>query len=370
MDTLGRGFPHEKYLSALVKFLDTIHYHDAIRYHNANYSRSERQETLHHVYSKTAEHFMQPTQARELNIHPRRMTVILRTAVQIVVFAWVGLPTQVMVDICICFGYIIILDDKEDDPAPDMDSFAQDLLHGRQQRSTFWRLMNEHLSANLLPHYGSFCNLAIIRSILDYFHGCWIETHNFQGLKGSDGYPPFLRRLTAFGGFCGASLFPTALFDEKAFFEEITTVLAEIEPVMAWVNDLISFYKEFDTPRDQTTLIANVCHTEGISLEQAFDRLTNDLISSVDRLQSVFDAKKCPKLAQMMHTFVEGYTTSELCDERYRLRELYERPDDSSDGVRFRTYFEAAMEAGQFNFEDWSPSMPSVPLEGDRAARD
>lgn len=170
----------------------------------------------------------------------------MRTSVQLVVSCWVKVSPQVMVAISISFVYIILLDDSNIDPGPDMGSFSQDLLEGNQQKHPFWRLMNDHLS-NFLKHYGSFCELTIIRSTFDYFQGCWIEIHNFQGFPSSHYYSLFLRRVNCLGGICGGSLFPAEDFDERALFKKVISTIPQIELMAAFVNDLVSFDKGFKT---------------------------------------------------------------------------------------------------------------------------
>jgi trichodiene synthase len=277
----------------------------------------------------------------------------MRTCVQLVVFSWVNISPQVMVAISIYFVYTNFLDDNNNDPNPDMGSFSEDLIHDNQQKHPFWRLMNGHFS-DLLRHYGSFCGFTIIRSTLDYFQGYWIETRNFQGFLGSHYYPLFLRRLNCLGGICGGSLFPAENFDEKALFEEITTVIAQIEPMVAFVNDLVSFYKEFDNPRDQVSLVTNYCQVEGMTLQQAFDRLTDDAIHSIEQLKVIFDGGKTPAVVDSIHAFVQGHVTWHFCDERYRMREIYERSCETPYGTKFRHYYEAALKVGYIDVRKWA----------------
>jgi trichodiene synthase len=344
------NFPLELYVGGLVKFLDTIEYHDD------NYDHHERLKTLQYVYSETAKHFAQPLQQDTLKVKTKRLAAVMRTSVQVVVFCWVKVSLEVMVAISIYFVYIVLLDDSNNDPHPDMGSFFEDVLHGNEQKHPFWRLMNAHLS-DFLRHYGSFCGLAIFRSTLDFFQGCWIETHDFQGFPGSDYFPLFLRRLNGLGGICGGSLFPANKFDERVLFNEITTAIAQIEPQVAFVNDLISFYKEFDSPRDQVSLVTNVCQVEGIPLQQAFDRLTDDTIRSCEQLKLIFDAGKTPALAASIHAFVQGYVTWHFCDPRFRMREVYERSGETPHGTKFRYYYEAAMKVGSIDVEEWAMLM-------------
>ena len=340
-------FPLDHYTGALVKFLDKIEYNDD------NYDNSERLKTLQHVYSETAKHFAQPAVQDAMNVNPEKMAVVMRTSVQVTVYSWVKVPLKVLVAVSIYFVYIAWYDDVDEDPRPKMELFCDDLLRGKEQKHPYWRLMTDHL-LNFCRLYGSFCGLAIIRSTFDHFQGCWIETNQFQALPGSDCVPLFLRRLNGLGHVCGASLFPIETFDEQAVFDEVTTVLAQIDPVVTWVNDLMSYYKEFDVPRDQINLVTNMCEVEGITAEQAFDRLTDDTVRSVDRLEAVFAGGKSPAVAELVHAFTQGYVTWHFCDERYRMREVYDRVGGSSHGLKFRQYYEAAMKITPFHMNDWA----------------
>ena len=346
-------FPLDLYVGALVRFLDSIEYHDDNYYHH------ERLKNLQHVYSETAKHFAQPLQQDTLKVHPKRLAATMRTGVQYAVYCYVKLSLPAMVGVSIANVYLALLDGSNDDPHPDMESFSEDLLRGNQQKHPFWRLMNDHLS-NFLQHYGSFCGLNIMRSVLDFFQGCWIETHNFQGFPGSDYYPLFLRRLNGLGGICGGSLFPVENFDEKAMFGEITTAIAQMEPMIVFINDMISFYKEFDDSRDQVGLVANYCQVEGIALHEAFGRLTADAIHSVERLRAIFDGGKTPAVKVSIDAFVQGYVTFHFCDERYRMHEVYERSGETHHGTRFRRYYEAATRAGLIDPEEWTGSTATL----------
>ena len=75
------------------------------------------------------------------------------------------------------------------------------------------------------------------------FQGCWIERHSFQGFPGCYDFPGFLRRMTGLGQCVGGTMFPSGQFDEEALFTEITSVIANMEIWVGYVNDLLSFYK-------------------------------------------------------------------------------------------------------------------------------
>ncbi|KAF2136445.1 uncharacterized protein K452DRAFT_322438 [Aplosporella prunicola CBS 121167] len=328
----GQPFPLKSYLSALNRFLDTIDYNDT------NYTRPERVHHNKHVYIETARHFAQPGIQKTLGVSVKHLETMIRT---IVLTATNGWPKS-------------LLDDSTDgDPHAQMASFYEDLVQGRTQRHPWWRLLNEQMPI-VLQHYGSFCQLNLIRSTTDFFTGCWVEQHSFQGYPGSNEYPLFLRRLNGLGHSVGALLFPSALFDERTLFKEIATATAQVDPVAYFVNDLCSFYKEWEEPRDQTNLVKNWCAVDGIDMDSALARLADETIRCVERLLGVFEGKNAA-VRDTLAAFANGYVTWHFCDHRYRLDEVYELAEGlGEEGEKFRRYFETARDAGFVPLENWA----------------
>ncbi len=200
---------------------------------------------------------------------------------------------------------------------------------------------------------------------LTVFQGCWIEQYNFHGYRGSDDFPPFLRRLNGLGHCVGGTLFPAEQFDEQTLFTEITTAIAHIEHPMVFLNDLLSFYKEFDDPRDQTSLVRNYCHVKEISLNEALEKLTCDVVHCCEQL-AVFEGKD-PNVKATVEAFFQGYVTWHLCDDRYRMNDIYERCGDSPAAVKFCHYYEEARRVGSVDKEEWAT--PSVTVLAEQAKR-
>lgn len=185
------------------------------------------------------------------------------------------------------------------------------------------------------------------------FQGCWIERHNFQGVAGSSDYPLFLRRLNALCQTLGAALFPKSEFNEQAQFTQITAAIAQFEPLAFYLNDLFSFYKEFDEPRDQTSLANNFCKVDGITINQSLDRIAQESIHSCTQILAVF--KNDEKFLTTVQRFIHGYVTWHLSDQRYRLREVYEQcRSDTPTEVKFRHYCEQAWAVGDIDPKDWA----------------
>ncbi|RYP43706.1 hypothetical protein DL768_009762 [Monosporascus sp. mg162] len=345
-------FPTEYFLGTAARLLEKVKYRDS------NYTREERVENLRYAYNKAAAHFAQERQQQILKVNPKRLEASLRTIVGMVVYSWAKVSKELMADLSIHYTYTLILDDSEDNPHPHMLTFFDDLQSGRQQKHPWWMLVNEHFP-NVLRHFGPFCSLNLIRSTLDFFEGCWIEQYNFHGFPGSFDYPGFLRRMNGLGHCVGGSLWPKEQFDEQKHFLEITSAIAQMENWMVWVNDLMSFYKEFDDPRDQTSLVKNYVVSEGITLTQALEKLTKDTLQSSEQMMIVF-SEKDSKIMETIECFMHGYITWHLCDNRYRLKEIYDgtKGIDSEDAAKFRKFYEQAVKVGAIEHTEWA--YPSV----------
>lgn len=158
----------------------------------------------------------------------------------------------------------------------------------------------------------------------------------------------------------GGTLFPAGQFDEQALFIEITSAISQVEYVALFVNDMMSFWKEFDDKQDQTSLVLNYCQVEGINLNQALDKLTQDTIHSCEQLLAIFEGRD-PDVAAVLEAFVQGYVTWHFCDGRYRMNEIYERSGDSPAGIKFRHYYEEAQKVGGIDLEEWAvPSISAI----------
>lgn len=159
--------------------------------------------------------------------------------------------------------------------------------------------------------------------------------------------------MNGLGHFLGASIWPVELFDEREIFTEITTAICMIENWMTWVNDLVSFYKEFDEPHDQTGLIKNYCHVEDLTLTQGLEKLTRNTLRLTEQIVAVFDDKDA-RLVDNLTRFMHGYLIWHLSDDRYRISEIYEKVDTDGTGGKFRRYYEKASEVCRVDPNEWA----------------
>lgn len=142
--------------------------------------------------------------------------------------------------------------------------------------------------------------------------------------------------------------------------KHITSVIPHLEYWEVYVNDVMSFYKEFDCVDDQAILVRNYvrCGPQA-SIEEGLDRVASDAIARSEILCRVFADNKDmePHVAATVEAFCQGYITWHLSEPRYRLRELGERAGDSAAARRFREYLGAGAQAC-VDAEHWA--FPSV----------
>ncbi|KAL2277520.1 hypothetical protein FJTKL_15436 [Diaporthe vaccinii] len=235
-----------------------------------------------------------------------------------------------------------------------MAALWTDLLAGRPPSHPFWKLMQVHLPG-LLAHFGSFCAFNIMRSTIYYFEGCWIEQHSFQGWRAADCYPMFVRRLTTVGGGVAGGLLPSSGgFDDQALFKETSIVMAHINGIVALPNDLFSFSKEFD--QDEPNLVSNLCSVEGMTREQALERVTDQAIHACVRTLELLEDEDAA-VRQTIRGFIHGYVTWHFCELRYRMGEVYHAaaaPELGVAGKKLREYQDRAFSVGWVPLEEWS----------------
>lgn len=161
--------------------------------------------------------------------------------------------------------------------------------------------------------------------------------------------------MNGLGHCVGASLWPKAQFDERKQFLEITSSIAQMENWMVWVNDLMSFYKEFDGERDQISLVTNYVTSYEMSLNEALEKLTQDTLHSSKQMVAVFSDKD-PQVMETIERFMHGYVTWHLCDNRYRLSEIYEqiKGQESEDAQKFCKFYEQAATVGAVSPSEWA----------------
>lgn len=168
--------------------------------------------------------------------------------------------------------------------------------------------------------------------------------------------------MNGLGHAVSATLWPKNLFDEEKYFCEITTCIAMLENWMIWVNDTISYYKEFDEPRDQAGLVNNYCAVGGLTHAEGMEKLTNNVLRVSEQIKAVFKDKD-PRIAETISKFMHGHLTWHLCDKRYRMNEVFDLAGDDEVGTRFRRYYQEAQGVGRVDKADWVYTDAPISLE-------
>ena len=152
-------------------------------------------------------------------------------------------------------------------------------------------------------------------------------------------------------------MFPKEQFNETKHFTEIISVIAQMQSWMAYVNDLLSFYKEFDDPRDQSSLINNYCRCEGKTINQALDKLTQESIALSEQITTVFEDKN-PEVVATLQDTMQGWITWHLCSPRYRLKDFVEYAGDSKTNLQFAEHLQTATRVAELCPNEWA--VPSL----------
>ncbi|KAH0275254.1 terpenoid synthase, partial [Aureobasidium melanogenum] len=313
-----------------------------------------RRFSLADIYIRTSAHFTQRLHMLDVNVN--RLQALIQTMVRVVFYGYPSHSLEVASDLCIYLTYSGILNDCKDKPEETMKHFINDLINGIGQRHTWWQAMNKHL-VGFLKHYGPLCSLGIFRSTLDFFQGCWIEQHDFQGFPGSQNYPDFLRRLNGLGHCVAATLFPAEHFDEAENLTAIASIIAEIEQWELDVNDLLSFYKEYfgTDKQEQANLVANYAHYTGTSLEESLARILDRATTSNDALGKIL-SNVDTRIRDVVKDFMFGYVTWHLTDRRYRMNAFIEQAENLGlEGAReLRRFWEIARGCSDESTTRWA----------------
>lgn len=392
----SKTFPIDLFCSSIVKLLDAIKYDDhlltpevrvealkdiyaqtvrnCICFHLASptinldsslISSNSSGIWKHNTYQLQAAYFAQPLQQETLkSINSVRQASTIRIITQFTVCTYSKVPRDLQIQCSIYWCLITFLDDEvNNDPNSKMGSFCQDLMLGKELHHPFWILMKEHLP-RLMDNYGNYCSYNLFRATIDYFQSCWIEQHNFQGYPNSHSdYPFMLRRLGSLGGAVMGTLFSAREFDDQKLFKEFSSLLAQLDGPIAYVNDLLSFFKEFnneeyDNVGDEPNLVSCLHMAHGCTLEEALERVTGLAIDSCVKLFSVIEHMDA-EIRIIVQAFVHGFVTWHFVEMRYRFREVYEIVDidqlsDDAAKAKFCLYYEKALKAGWVDLDKWT----------------
>lgn len=79
---------------------------------------------------------------------------------------------------------------------------------------------------------------------------------------------------------------------------------------------MLSFYKEFDDPRDELTLINNHCMVGDLTLQERLEKVTEDTLRITRQIMSVF-ADRDSRVKDTITRYMHGYITGHLCDRTH-----------------------------------------------------
>lgn len=256
------------------------------------------------------------------------------------------------------FVFIWTLDDVLEENHEQTDLLVHDLVSGHNVQNPYMNIWCQVIGL-MTQSFGPIAQMTLLRGALSYYQSCYTEAGDVKGVFGASYYPLAFRCMGSTGQACGACRFSSAVFDEKDVFTESASFAMQIEPIVAHVNDLLSFYKEVVSlnarnPRDDKNTMTNTSYADGISVRESFDKMVAAAIKSVQETRAALGNVCNTQVRKVVSQFIEGYVRWHICEGRYRFREVYgiAALRSSKDGDRLRAYCDSAWKLGGADEED------------------
>jgi len=340
------------FVTTLVHFLDAAGYKEQADLQAEN----KRLHDLKHVYTAMLNYFEEPHVSTALRISQKKLLVATRNIARLTVWCWPHASRPEMVYTGLYFIISYFLDETLEANHESTEGLVGDLLANKGPKNPYLQAWYDILSS-MIQYYGPLGQMNLMRTILDFYQCCWTESKGAYGIVGADHYPGALRRLGTLGYACGACCFPLSLFNEEDIFTECAAISAQVEPIIALVNDLVSFYKETLSPvarhaPDENNLIRNTARASNMTIRQSFDANALNAIHSITSMRKAIEGVENERIRTVVNDFMIGYIRWQLGEPRYRMQELYGVSYCLKDGKRFRGYYDMAWEMSAADRED------------------
>lgn len=335
MHTISMDFPFQEFFAATNTLLNKLEYKDV------NYEREQRVSLLRHTYSAGAQHFRDCNAAHTLQITELQLHRTLQTVTRMVVYCWVNLDKVTMSAVTIYFTYMALLDDIPHLDRSSEDAIAADLMSRGEKRDPWRALVDQHID-EVVRHYPPFAGAAIFVSKQSFELACYVERNHPESMQRFCDGPEFWRDKNGLGMAVGATLWPKSYHTEV----DMDTIIATWPVIAIWmtkVNDLLSFYKENCDVGDTTYFLANDCRRRGVTPAAAVADLSREILSRTNELLAVSNINA--RIGRPIKGFMIGFSTWQMCDDRYRMSTVSNQAPFHPDGAEFTKYFQSAHEA-------------------------
>ncbi|KAF7932969.1 uncharacterized protein EAE97_008736 [Botrytis byssoidea] len=121
-------------------------------------------------------------------------------------------------------------------------------------------------------------------------------------------FPSYLRSRAGFGGPYAMYLFPEKLFPEATFLQCYIQAIPDLLEVIAFMNDVFSFYKESVVSTDRNNYVHNYAAIHGVTVCKALEDTAASLAECIRRLRLLFSSE--PEMLKVLNSFIEGYTAT------------------------------------------------------------
>jgi hypothetical protein len=182
-----------------------------------------------------------------------------------------------------------------------------------------------HVTEETPKFFGPYSTGAIIKSTIDFFCGCIVETKFPQGLNvpsSSSRFPRYLRLKTGCSEAYAHMIFPSCKFPEQIFLEKILPIIPDIIELTDMVNDILSFYKESVVGSEQNTFFMNSARLLGCD---PVTLIRGVCCNQVNLARDVINTLAPSREDYCLDTFLQylrGYLMWHCAQKRYRLSEI------------------------------------------------
>ncbi|KAI5851896.1 isoprenoid synthase domain-containing protein [Tricharina praecox] len=183
----------------------------------------------------------------------------------------------------------------------------------------FLRLVREDAP----KHYGPLSTGVIVKSTIDYFVGCLIESQYPKGVKcpaSAGRFPRYLRLKSGNSEAFAHMIFPEERFPERKFLETYLPTIPDIVELTYMINDCLSMYKESIVGTEENTYFMSMGKVHRCDPVDVLVRTGVDQAGLARDVSATLDGKE--ELKEAFETYLSGYIMYHCTQKRYRLAEL------------------------------------------------
>ncbi|KAJ7107924.1 Trichodiene synthase [Mycena epipterygia] len=198
-----------------------------------------------------------------------------------------------------------------------LQDFQRGLVQGQVPENPVLRHFSLHLR-DMYLYWDPVVANCIVCAALEFVNGCVLESRaEIRAMAVSplaERWPSFLRAKTGVAAAYTLMIFPQS---ENVDIAQFMQAVPDINVFIELSNDVLSFYKEM-LAGEVANYMHNKSATTGKTVDATLDDTSREVISTYERVSSYLRGST----REAWETFVKGYITFHVTQDRYRLREL------------------------------------------------